>query len=63
MPAAELQMALVEIVQAVARAHAGHLFRRFVVARQHVDLVAAPRRIFAAALDALDQVTWSPAAI
>src|ERR1017187_410244 len=40
-PFPRLKMTPVEIVQSVARAHAGHLVGGFVVARQHVDLIAA----------------------
>src|ERR1700677_982334 len=44
-------MTRMEMVQPMPRAHAGDLVRRFVVPRQHVDLVAARRENFAAPPD------------
>ena len=63
-PAVRLEMALVEIVQPMARAHAGHLVGRFVVARAaRRPYRRAFRRISPHRSMPLDQVTWSPAAM
>src|SRR5450432_44388 len=51
-PAAHLYVTLVEIVQAVARTHAGDLGGRFVVAGKHVDPVAAGLQNLAATIKA-----------
>src|SRR5438067_1935394 len=52
-PRAELQVALMEVVQPEALAHFGHLGGRFVVARQHVYFVAARAENLAATVEPL----------
>src|ERR1035438_2062815 len=46
-------MAVVEIVEAVERAHLHHLVGRFMIAGEHVDLVSAAFENLAVAVDAL----------
>jgi len=51
-PAADLEMALMQVVQAVARAHTGDLVCRLVVAGEHIDLATTPLQDLATAFDA-----------
>src|ERR1039457_7136246 len=51
-PAAELQMAFVEVVETAERAHVDDFASRFMIAGQHVDLVAAAFEDLAVAVDA-----------
>ena len=53
LPAADRDVALMKIVQAVTRAHSGRLAGRFVIAGQDVDFVAARAKNLAATIEAL----------